>query len=384
MRKIKLHSVYPRLFRRKNGYWYIETERGNTSSLGTRDHQEAKIIFNEEQRKFLNNNVVRLEKIQRITLQEYMVEYIKERENMIAAGTLKNDDLAFRKLIEAIGNMPLRLVNREKVNKFKATMLRVGLSKVYINILLRCLRAAFNSALRPVPGVREPYIQLNPFAKQFKGDIVLYNLGDPEDQLPAYYTENELHVLFQTIDRADFLLAANIYYLTGVRRSELVRTNVQEVDLDSRSIPIRKSKNKAGRMATINNDDLFAAISYYMRKCSGSPCLMLNAPSPLVQKLRTLGLKKAPDIGPLFPQWRNANSLSRLFRKYRLRAGIKGTLHDLRHTCATDLLNAGEDIRVVQKLLGHKRIETTLIYAKVKLSSLHRAGNRLKSPLTKG
>lgn len=60
------------------------------------------------------------------------------------------------------------------------------------------------------------------------------------------------------------------------------------------------------------------------------------------------------------------NYITRLFKKYAKKAGLKGSFHDLRHSFATLRLQEGIDLRIVQELLGHKRIETTgNVYAHV-------------------
>jgi len=51
-------------------------------------------------------------------------------------------------------------------------------------------------------------------------------------------------------------------------------------------------------------------------------------------------------------------------------AGLKGSCHLLRHTCATHMLEGGADIRYIQQLLGHEKLETTAIYTEVSIKQL--------------
>ena len=85
------------------------------------------------------------------------------------------------------------------------------------------------------------------------------------------------------------------------------------------------------------------------------------------------------DVGPLFPRWRNKDTLSRLFKKYARLAGLGDKkLHDLRHTFGSYLAMAGEDIKRIKELMRHRDIKTTEIYAKLTTESLKKAVNKLK------
>lgn len=68
----------------------------------------------------------------------------------------------------------------------------------------------------------------------------------------------------------------------------------------------------------------------------------------------------------------SADVLGRTVVGYFLQAGLggRGGAHLLRHTCATHLLEGGADIRYIQQLLGHAKLETTAIYAEVSIQQL--------------
>ena len=68
----------------------------------------------------------------------------------------------------------------------------------------------------------------------------------------------------------------------------------------------------------------------------------------------------------------NADVLSRMVSTWMRQAALskKGSCHLLRHTCATHMLEGGADIRYIQQLLGHEKLETTAIYTEVTIRQL--------------
>ena len=330
-----------RLIKRKNGIYYIYYDRLHSVSLKTKDYALALNIFEQEKQRVLEGKVFQIEKLQRITLSQFRDEYLKKRRLQdIKPETIDNDELAFRKFIEAVGDIRLKQVTRDTIDDFKAIYLNKGNSKVYMNILMRSLRTAFNYALDA------GYINKNPFLKERGKPSVFFRI---DNELPRFLQMNEIEALFKAIDNPAFLFAIKLYLYTGIRRSELVRLRIEDIDLNNGFIYVRGTKGKSDRAIPISDNLKEEMLKYPM-----------------------------PQVGALFPQWRSADTISRLFHYYCKKSGIKAKLHDLRHSFASYLVINGVDLKRIKELLGHKDIKTTEIYAKLKKEHLIEAVNKLK------
>lgn len=133
---------------------------------------------------------------------------------------------------------------------------------------------------------------------------------------------------------------------TGMRIGELLSLRVNDVDLAERTIKIYQGeKNSVGRVVYLS-DDACSALNLWFQERNPSKSYLFY------------GLR-----GPL-----GYTATSSRFKHYLQRAALadKGyTLHCLRHTFATDLLNAGMRLECLQQLLGHSKIEVTRIYARL-------------------
>jgi integrase len=143
------------------------------------------------------------------------------------------------------------------------------------------------------------------------------------------------------MDRAWFLLMLH----SGLRTGEVRRLHLADLDLDGRRVRVEQSKGLKDRVV----------------------CLSAGAVRALQEYLELRGPAEAlPDH--LFV-YRHA-PLSRSYcyerlRTYGQRCGVRVTPHQLRHSCATLLLNAGAPILTVQAILGHQHVDTTLGYARL-------------------
>lgn len=149
-------------------------------------------------------------------------------------------------------------------------------------------------------------------------------------------------------------LAVALMVATGLRVGELASLTVGDIDLDGGSIRV-VGKGRRERVVYVPPGQLLSNLDEYLTQRSAAQN------DPLIANRSDRGLTTAA----------LRDRISRAAR----RAGIERriTPHMLRHTCATHLLDAGVDIRIVQRLLGHASISTTEIYTHVSDVSLRRA-----------
>lgn len=149
-----------------------------------------------------------------------------------------------------------------------------------------------------------------------------------------------------------------VIYCTGMRRMELSGLKLYDIDAERGTIMIRRGKGRKDRMVPISERAL-AWIEKYVAQVR--PELVLD-----------------PDDGTLFltadGQGFGLTRITQLVRNYVIAAkiGKTGSCHMFRHTMATLMLENGADVRVIQQLLGHAKLETTQIYTQVSIRMLKR------------
>lgn len=163
-----------------------------------------------------------------------------------------------------------------------------------------------------------------------------------------------------------------ILFSTGLRVSELVSLNRDQVNLDSGEFGVL-GKGRKLRVVFLSNSAKNAVKEYLnARKDPYKPLFIRYAGPKASQKLNDEKFRIT------------TRSVERLVNKYRKKAGIieKVSPHTLRHSFATDLLAHGADLRSVQEMLGHRNISTTQIYThvtNVRLKEIHQkfhSGNK--------
>lgn len=164
-------------------------------------------------------------------------------------------------------------------------------------------------------------------------------------RLPVVLSHEEVAQFFDHVPSLRYRAALMMCYGAGLRVSEAVAVRVSDIDSKRMLIRVEQGKGNKDRYAMLS-PRLLEVLRIYWRVARPEPYL--------------------------FPSWRpgrhlNASSLQQACRDAALRSGLRKriTAHTLRHSFATHLLENGTDVRVIQVLLGHSRIDTTARYTQV-------------------
>jgi len=252
----------------------------------------------------------------------------------------KTEDFEVEKIDENIVRNFRRYLSSQYKNKFKGELKRQTQ-----NYFLVALRSFFRYLIRQKINTISPEI---------------IELGKQRDRNIKYLREDELERLFKVIETKDIIgvrdkAILEVLFSTGLRVSELVSLNREQVNMDAGEFGVI---GKGGKARVV-------FLSKRAKEWLGKYFKLRNDPyRPLF--IRYSG-PKAKDGLTEEKSRLSARSIERLIEKYRKKAGILFRIgpHILRHSFATDLLRQGADIRSVQDMLGHKNISTTQIYTHV-------------------
>ena len=182
-----------------------------------------------------------------------------------------------------------------------------------------------------------------------------------ERKLPHFLTNAEISKLLKAPSRIESLglrdrAILETMYSAGLRVSELVGINTDDLDIDSGLVRVR-GKGKRERLAPLGS---FAIRAIQRWLSERSPAKGQSADQEKAVFLNKFGKRLT------------TRSVARMLEKYLKLTGLdlRTSPHTLRHSFATHLLDRGADIRSVQELLGHKSLVTTQIYTHISTANL--------------
>jgi len=183
-----------------------------------------------------------------------------------------------------------------------------------------------------------------------------------EKRLPTEaLTRGEIETLLSLPDITDPMgirdrAMLELFYSTGIRRTEMTRLELLDLKAEKRLLAVRQGKGRKDRVVPVGT----RALTWVEKYLSDVRPLLVLSPDTKALFVSGYGEAFSPQV------------LGRIVIRYVQRAdfGRTGGAHLVRHTCATHMLEGGADIRYIQQLLGHEKLETTAIYTEVSIVQL--------------
>lgn len=269
------------------------------------------------------------------------------------------DDMTMRKLAPKTQTQYLRAVENfsqffgrspdeasaEDLRRYQLHLATHGASSGTINVTITGLRFFFevtlgrNDAMTKMSTVHEPR------------------------KLPTVLSSEEITCLFNGIGSAKYKAAFSVAYGAGLRASEVANLKVSDIDSQRMLIRVEQGKGDKDRHAMLS-PTLLSILRHWWRIGQ-------------TQHKMLKGGWLFPGQNPVNPI--STRQLNRVCCDVVKVAGItkRVSMHTFRHSFATHLLEQGVDIRVIQVLLGHKKLETTALYSQVATKTLR----EVRSPL---
>jgi len=270
-------------------------------------------------------------------MEKYIEKFIRylEIEKNYSAHTVLNYKLDLKDFGRFLAGTELEKIDYLSLRKYLAVLKEKNLGNRTVGRRLSALRSFFRFLSR------EGYIKTNP--------ILMLSSPKLDKHLPSFMTEDEVKKLIESAfarndkdvlglrDRA--ILEA--FYSSGLRISELVGLNSEDIDFISGIVKVR-GKGKKERIVPMGESALLAIRKYLDKRKKQSTAVFLNKNS---SRISTRGVRFA---------------LGKYLKLAEIKPGVSA--HTFRHSFATHLLNRGADLRTVQELLGHANLSTTQIY----------------------
>jgi integrase/recombinase XerC len=288
---------------------------------------------------------------------DYLDHLAKERD--VSPNTVRAYDRDLRGFVDFLGkyyggsSWSWQGVDRIAMRGFLAQLSKRGLSK--------------RSMARTLSAIRSFYKYLH------RNEVVDANparaVGAPrlEKYLPGYLDRAQIDLLFQMAEvrawEGNFVDVRNLailelFYSTGMRLSELQGLSRGDLDLVSQQAKVR-GKGRKERIIPIGDHAMLAIRNYESKRDE-----LLRALGPKADRNAVFLAKTGKRIGVRAIQ----KAVTKFLAQIDEDAGL--SVHSLRHTFATHLLDAGADLRAVQELLGHSSISTTQIYTHTSIERL--------------
>ena len=291
----------------------------------------------ESQLKNLRENMLQQVPLTARTYTLAMLDYMMAQN--YSANTIRNYVKSFNFFLRVNEYQNPDILTEMQIVRHLAEMTEKGLSSSSLGMLVNALLYYFRTVLK-----RDTFEIRMPRPRK-------------EHHLPTVLTMEECFRIFSYVDNPKHKLLLLIGYGAGLRRSEIVTLKWQDILFEEYKIHVKQTKGNKDRIVLL--------------------------PYSIVEVLRDYR-KLYPNDDLVFAGQYKGEALSgrtvqQVMKNAVTKAGLekKATVHTLRHSFATHLLEGGTDIRYIQQLLGHSSIKTTMIYTHI----TPKATKKIVSPL---
>jgi site-specific recombinase XerD len=224
----------------------------------------------------------------------------------------------------------------EDIRLFQLHLAETGVSICNRNRIMTGLRFLFRVTLRRLDLAAE-----------------IYHIREPQ-KIPLVMSQDEMKRLLAVATSLKARTLLSLGYGCGLRAGEVVRLKVKDIDRAQNIIRVEQSKGRKDRHVMLSPKMLALLRQWWKARPR-----RWDAGVPPQERLLFPGRKPGKPM--------TTRQLSRLFHEAADAAGIKKsvTLHALRHSFATHLLEDDTDIRLIQAVLGHDKLDTTARYTRV-------------------
>lgn len=282
------------------------------------------------------------------TLAEFVSDCYLPHIRVTRRNTSSDESFLRLHLLPRLGSAPMCEIDQQDLVELHQALLAQGYAKAMANKAFILPKIIFNLAKK----LNQPGVLSNPAQG--------ITLTDPQNAKERYLSKEEVQRLMVAINESDnqqLRYIIPLLLLTGARKREILDARWEEVNLERRYLRVPLSKSGKPRLIPLSS----AAINILqsLPRWEGCPFVV---PNPDTKK----------PYGNLYVSWNTA----------RKRAGLPDVrMHDLRHSYASNLVNAGTSIYVVSRALGHASLKNTARYSHLSQETLLEAAEKAADTL---
>ena len=246
------------------------------------------------------------------------------------------------KLLEEHYKKPCDLITSDEIKEYLHFRISSGISYSNVDISCNAFKIMFNTVLN----------------RNWSDSVIVR--PKKQQKLPCVLSKEEILSIINHVSNFKHRTILLTIYSSGIRISEALNLKISDIDSKSMRIKINSGKGNKDRYTILGQENLNLLRAYYkIFKPQSYLFTGVNSDIPL-----------------------QARNIQKIFQDAKTKAGIikPATVHTLRHSFATHLLEMGTDLRTIQLLLGHDNINTTCVYLHLSSKDIL----SVKSPLDGG